>query len=220
MPARASARRAGDAIVTLPHRIAGVVLAGGRGRRFGGLNKALLSFGGTTLGAWCVARLAHQVFAVGINANRDLEAMDGFGATIVADGMGGDLGPLDGVVGAMRFAASAGCSHVVTIPVDTPLFPADMVSKLAAAAMHDRPICAASGGRRHGVAALWPVTLQNGLKTFISTGKSLKVMDFHAECGSVSIDFPFAGHDPFLNLNTAEDLAAAQRLIGGSENSP
>jgi molybdenum cofactor guanylyltransferase len=186
-------------------QIAAVILAGGKGVRMGGANKALLMLGGQTLASHVARRLAPQVGLIGINANRDHAAM---ALQIVPDGIGGNLGPLDGILGAMLFAAENGYSHVLTVAVDTPFIPMDMATRLAGAGTETIAI-AASNGRLHGTCGLWPVGCSGGLKAFILSGKSLKVMDYLHVTGFVEIDFTGNNPDPFFNINTPGDLEAA-----------
>ncbi len=186
-------------------KIAAVILAGGKGARMGGTNKALLMLGGQTLASHVARRLAPQVSLIGINANRDHAAMV---FQIVPDGMGGNLGPLDGILGAMLFAAENGYSHVLTVAVDTPFIPMDLATRLAGAGTETIAI-AASNGRQHGTCGLWPVECSGGLKAFILSGKSLKVMDYLHVTGFVEIGFTGNNPDPFFNINTPGDLEAA-----------
>jgi molybdenum cofactor guanylyltransferase len=194
--------------------IAGVVLAGGEARRFGGLNKALLPFADTTLAGFVAARLARQASPVGINANRDLVAIAELGRACVADGIGGSLGPLDGVLGAMRFAAANNCTHVVTVPVDAPFFPDELVSRLAIFG-GTTPAFATSNGKPHPTFALWPVSFAGRLNTFLLAGKSFKMRDFLHSVDAVAVEFPPTanGLDRFMNINTPDDLAIAQGVL-------
>jgi molybdopterin-guanine dinucleotide biosynthesis protein A len=202
-----------------PSPVAGVVLAGGRGRRFGGANKALLPFGDTTLVSWCVRRLAVQTGITGINANRDPEALAGLGATLVPDALGGSRGPLDGVLAAMGFAAAHGYTHVVTVPVDTPFFPDDLVRRFLENRT-DAPMVVQAQGRIHGALALWPVGLAAALRRFILESGTLKLTAFLEVSQAVSVPFDNAAPHAFLNINTTQDLEAADALLRGQGHRP
>ncbi len=195
-------------------KIAGVILAGGKGRRMAGANKALLMLGDKPFVTHVSQRLAPQVAILGVNANRDLETFLNveFHLPIVADGIGGSLGPLDGILGAMLFAEQNGCSHALTVSVDTPFIPNDLVEKLSEKQV-DQIVIASSNNRIHGTCGLWPTTQIAGLNAFILSGKSMKVMDYLD--GSDFAVVPFAGEnpDPFFNINTPDDLAAAERWL-------
>jgi molybdenum cofactor guanylyltransferase len=200
-------------------KIAGVILAGGKGKRFDGANKALLMLGGKPFLIHVASRLKPQVGILAVNANRDLHEFlaSEFKLLIAADGIGKTLGPLDGILGAMLFAEAHHCSHVLTVSVDTPFIPHDLVDCLAAKKTGQATI-ATSNGRIHGTTALWPVTLAAGLKTYIESGNSLKVMSFLETVGFGSVDFPGTDPDPFFNINTPDDLAAAAHWLKHHQN--
>jgi molybdenum cofactor guanylyltransferase len=193
-------------------KIAGVILAGGKGTRMDGANKSLLMLGDEPLVTHVFKRLAPQVDLLGINANRDLESFLNivFHLTIVPDGIGKSLGPLDGILGAMIFAKENSYSHVLTVSVDTPFIPLDLAEKLITSAGNQIAV-AASNGKTHGTCALWPISQIEALRTFILSGKNLKVMDYLSECGFVSVPFVGTDPDPFLNINTPHELEAAAR---------
>lgn len=199
--------------------IVGVVLAGGQGRRLGGANKALLPFGGTTLGHWCLARLAAQVGLVAINANRDLGELERFGFALAPDQTNANAGPLDGILAAMAFAAGRGFTHVVTVPVDTPFFPDDLADRLGAGTTQ-APCFAQAHGRAHGALALWPVGLAGPLRRFILDGATLKLQAFLAATSARAVGFDDAPPHAFLNINTPDDLAEAQALLRAGAGGP
>lgn len=204
-----------------PHRpaILGVVLAGGLSRRMGGVDKAQLELAGRPLIAHVVDRLAPQVGAVAINANGDPARFAGLGLPVFADTVGGHAGPLAGVLAALLFTrrADARLTHVATAATDTPLFPSDLVARLAAAAVEpDMIAMATSGGNRHPVFALWPVALAADLEDWLASTDTFKVMAFVQRHRLAEIAFPLRpdGTDPFFNINTPDDLATAERLAG------
>ncbi|MGL4406656.1 MAG: molybdenum cofactor guanylyltransferase [Notoacmeibacter sp.] len=190
-------------------KIGATILAGGQSKRLGGQNKALLMLGAKPLFRHVADQLAGQCEIIGINANRDLPLFD---LPIVADGIGGALGPLDGILGALYFAEKNGCTHALTVSVDTPFIPADLAEKLQQSA-RDHIATASSNNKIHGTCSLWPVVCAPGLKTFILSGKKLKLMDYLTEENAIPV--PFAGNDPdpFFNINTPDDLAAATQWL-------
>lgn len=185
--------------------IVSVILAGGKAERMGGKNKALVLLGGQTLAARVEERLRHQTETVAINTNRD---QDEFNLPIVDDGFGKSYGPLDGILGAVRFAKAISCSHVLTVSIDTPFIPLNLVEKLRDGPENQIAI-AASNGKIHGTCALWPVNCEASLSDFILAGKSLKLMNYLNGKGFRTVDFSHQNPDPFFNINTSEDLAAA-----------
>ena len=100
----------------------GVILAGGQGSRMGGADKALLRLGQETLLARAERRLGAQVAEVVVSANGD-PARLGTGRAVLADPVGGFVGPLGGVLAGLGFAQARGAAGIVTVAVDTPFFP-------------------------------------------------------------------------------------------------
>lgn len=193
-------------------RIFGVILAGGQGRRMGGADKAFLPLAGKPLIRHVLDRLRPQVDSVILSANGDPSRFDGLGCMVVPDEA--SQGPLSGILAALRQAKALGATHVVSTPVDTPFLPDDLVARLqvAAATAPEGLALARTADGDHPASALWPVSLAPALTVFLAEGGA-KVTRFTDAHGAARADFPDA--DAFLNLNTAEDLAAAKGLLEG-----
>lgn len=200
--------------------IPAVILAGGRSTRMGGRNKALLHLGGETLLARVIARLQGQCAPIAINANGDPVLFAEYGLPVLPDTIPGFPGPLAGVLAGMEWAAGLGAPAVVSVSVDTPFLPRDLVHRLREAAGRQGIAVAASADdsgrmRDHPTCALWPVALRDDLARAIESGllRPGQYAASHDPGRAV-----FAAHargdgvDPFLNLNRPEDLAAAERL--------
>lgn len=192
-------------------RIFGVILAGGRGRRMGGADKASLVLGGRSLLSWVRERIEPQVEALALSANGDVGRFAGSGLVVLVDDA--PVGPLAGVLAALRWAAPLGATHVVSVPVDTPFVPADLVPRLllAAEGAAEGLAIAASDGRAHPAVALWPVGLAGDLAATLARGEA-RVMGFAERHGAVACSFPDAR--AFLNLNAPDDLQKAHALAG------
>lgn len=195
-----------------------VILAGGRSSRMGS-NKALAILGGLTLITHIVARIAPQASAVAINGTPDWA--EDHDLRCIADTLEGQLGPLAGVLAALRDTAirHPDASHVLTVPVDGPFLPNDLCARLAAAAGDRTTIAvAASGGEQHPVVALWPVSLADDLEAWILKDDKRRVRDFQGRYPLAEVIFPLVETavgpvDPFLNVNTPEQLAAAEHWL-------
>nr|WP_173932245.1 molybdenum cofactor guanylyltransferase MobA [Chelativorans sp. Marseille-P2723] len=200
-------------------RIGGVILAGGRSLRMGGGDKGLALLAGRPLLAHVIGRLRPQVNALALNTNSEPARLASFGLEIVADSLPG-LGPLGGVLAGMRWAKQRGnVERIVTVACDTPFFPAELVARLAdAVGSDDRIVQARSGDRRHPTFALWPVSLADDLQTFLRCAGSHSMRAFAGERHPVAlVDFPLgAGHDPFFNVNTPQDLLMAEQQLAES----
>lgn len=193
-----------------PARIFGLILAGGSGRRLGGVEKALLVVGGQTLLARSVARLSPQVERLALSANGD-PALYGFDGPILPDEGGERLGPMAGLLVGLDWAATNGASHLVTVSVDTPFVPTDLVRRLMAAGA---PAQARSEGRIHPTCAIWPVDVRANLRAALQAGDR-RIGHWATAQGAVPVDFKGAEPDPFFNLNEPADLARAEAWAQG-----
>jgi molybdopterin-guanine dinucleotide biosynthesis protein A len=186
-----------------------VILAGGRASRLGGGDKGLLMLDGRTVLERIIGRLRPQVARIALNANGDPTRFERFGLPVLPDPIAGQPGPLAGILAAMEWA---GAGDVVTVPSDTPFLPADLVPRLVAARGAAAIAVAASGGRSHPVAALWPARLQHELRRAIVEDGMRKVDHWVARHRPVEVPFATEPVDPFFNINRPEDLAEAARI--------
>ncbi len=205
----------GTAIAIDPAQITGVVLAGGRGSRMGGLDKGLQLYGGLRLAQHSLRRLQAQVDVVLVNANRHLEQYHGFGAPVVTDTITDFAGPLAGFIAAME---SCQTPYLVTVPCDTPQFPSDLVARLAQAlASASADIAMASAMEvgadgtpawyRQPVFCLIKTSLLPGLRDFVAGG-GRKIGAWTAQQHTVQALFDEPG--AFANVNTLAQLQALQ----------
>jgi molybdopterin-guanine dinucleotide biosynthesis protein A len=198
----------------------GVLLAGGLARRMGGGDKPLATLGGETLLARAIARLAPQCDELILNANGDPARFKPFGLTVVADTVPGFAGPLAGVLAALDWTAAnrTEVEWVVSAPTDCPFLPRDLGARLHRARQdeHAQLAVAASGGRSHPVVALWPIALRNELRRALTIEDERKVDRFTARYKLATASWSTDPIDPFFNVNTADDLAAAERLASRS----
>lgn len=194
--------------------IHGIILAGGAGRRMGGADKALLALAGRPLIAHVIDRFAPQVETLFVSANGDPDRLAGFGLPVLPDEA--PMGPLSGILAGLRAAAARGATALVSVPVDCPFLPGDLVPQLCLAAetVPSRLALARAEGRDQGVFGHWPIVLAGPLAAFLASGVKPKVTDFAALQGAAFADFPDAA--AFRNLNTPEDLSAAEALLRGT----
>jgi molybdopterin-guanine dinucleotide biosynthesis protein A len=197
--------------------IAGAILAGGLARRLGGGDKALRMVGDRTILARMADRLMPQVTRLVISANDDPRRFEGFGVPIVADSVPNHPGPLGGVLASLDWVASSapGVARVLTVPGDAPFIPRDLVVRLRASLDREPAglACAASGGRRHPVIALWPVALRDELRRAVTEQGVRRVEAFLQRYPCSVADWPTDPVDPFFNVNTPSDLVEANRLV-------
>jgi molybdopterin-guanine dinucleotide biosynthesis protein A len=195
----------------------GLVLAGGLSSRMGGGDKPLRAIGGLAILAHVVARLRPQCDGLLINANGDPVRFAGYGLPVVADSVPGFAGPLAGILAGLDWMAQhrPKLDWLVSVAADTPFIPADLVARLhrARAELRSPIACAASGGRKHPVIALWPVALRDDLRHALIVEGERKVSRWASRHGVTTVDWPSDPVDPFFNANTPEDLAEAERLF-------
>lgn len=193
----------------------GVILAGGLARRMGGADKTRIRIGEATILERALERLRPQCARLIINANDTARFVD-TGLPVVADGVPDFLGPLAGILAALDFAAEQApdIAWIVSAPSDCPFLPRDLVSRLHHARDHAGTMiaCAASGGRRHPVIALWPVALREDLRRAVMQGGLRKVGEWSSRFTLAAAEWPIEPVDPFFNVNTADDVVEAERL--------
>jgi molybdopterin-guanine dinucleotide biosynthesis protein A len=195
-------------------RLYGVILAGGQGRRMGGADKALMSLAGRTLIDRAVARLEPQVERLALSANGDPARFRALHLPVLADDA--SLGPLSGISAALEWAAPLGATAVISVAVDTPFFPGDLVPRLclAAESAPEGLALARSGGDDHPTFGLWPVTMRTALRDFLNSGAKTRVRTFADAHGAARADF--ADDGAFFNLNTPDDVIRAEAMIRGA----
>lgn len=195
--------------------LTGVILAGGLGRRFGGTDKALLSLGGQPLIHHVATRLRAQVATVAINANGDPARFAPLGLPVIPDSLPDRPGPLAGVLAGMEWAEQQGFSAIVTVSTDAPFFPETLVATLCQHAGNGPAIAAAKGAgvpRSHPTFGLWPVSLAPDLRHFLQSGER-RLMAWAERCGARTVVFSEGRDDPFLNINSATELAEAEARL-------
>ncbi|MFY8102723.1 MAG: molybdenum cofactor guanylyltransferase MobA [Ramlibacter sp.] len=191
--------------------ITGLILAGGRGARMGGADKGLQNFNGLPLALHTLMRLQPQVGEVLVNANRNLAAYESFGAAVWPDALPDFAGPLAGFMTGLEHCDTP---WLVTVPCDTPLFPLDLVPRLAQAASdQDAEIAMARAPESDGALRPQPVfcllrrELMESLHRF-TLGGGRKIDAWTAQHRTALVDFNAPGDDPraFFNANTLDEL--------------
>jgi molybdenum cofactor guanylyltransferase len=190
--------------------ITGVILAGGRGSRMGGVDKGLQNFNGMPM-ALHTLMLQAQVGEVMINANRNLGAYESFGVPVWPDVLADYAGPLAGFLTGLERCETP---WLVTVPCDTPLFPQDLVARLAEAAREqDAEIAMAAAREEDGQVRTQPVfclmrlDLLESLVKFTQDG-GRKIDAWTARHRTAIVPFDRPGDDPkaFFNANTLAEL--------------
>lgn len=192
--------------------VTGIVLAGGMGRRMGGVDKGLVELDGRPMIAHVLARLAPQVGALIINANQNQDRYAAFGYPAVSDDVGGFAGPLAGLAAGMSRART---KYVATSPCDSPFLPLDLVARLHAALEREAAELAVAQtfDQPHPVFALVTRAVLPHLTEFLRAG-GRKIDAWYATLNFIAVSFDDC-EPAFRNINTADELAAASAPAAG-----
>ena len=191
-------------------QITGLILAGGRGSRMGGVDKGLQNHLGLPLAMQALRRLQPQVGALMVNANRNLAVYASMGVPVWPDALADYPGPLAGFLAGL---ARCGTPYMVTVPCDTPNFPVDLVERLAAALVAEDAQIAMAATREDGRLQVQPVfclmaaTLLDSLVAFTQGGQR-KVDRWTSQHRCATVVFDDA--DAFFNANTLDELQRLQ----------
>ncbi|WP_052365270.1 molybdenum cofactor guanylyltransferase MobA [Halotalea alkalilenta] len=195
-------------------RVEAVILAGGEGRRMGGVDKGLVEFAGRALVEHVLERLAPQVVGVSISANRSLSAYraQAVGAVFGDRSECAGAGPLAGIDAALT-RMRPGSEWLLVVPCDAPLLPIDLCARLLAVAQETTEVVYACDRKHcHPTVALLRRELAPRLRTALLEGVR-RPLDFYAGCETRIAQFP----DPiaFANLNTPAQLAELESMLRG-----
>ncbi|WP_229266820.1 molybdenum cofactor guanylyltransferase MobA [Leptospira sp. severe_002] len=202
--------------MTIKSGVLGLVLAGGLARRMGGGDKPMTTVGGQSILSRALERLAPQCKLMVINANGDPARFAFTHLPVVPDDVPGFAGPLAGILAGLDWAAkhAPDVDTVASVPGDCPFLPRNLVARLEEARrIENKPMaCAHSGDWRHPVVALWPVSLRQDLRHALVDEDLRKIEVWTARHGVALADWPAEPVDPFLNVNTPDDVARAEKL--------
>ncbi len=192
-------------------QVTGLILAGGRATRMGGVDKGLQLLQGEPMAARVLRRMRPQVGSLMINANRNLDEYEKLGVPVFADEIEGYAGPLAGVhAGLLRCKTE----FLATAPCDSPLLPTDLVKRLAQALEVSGADAAlavsgdAAHKRRHPVFMLIRTSLSQPLADYLLAGG--RKLDTWLE-SLRSVEVAFGDEAAFVNVNTAGDLDQLER---------
>jgi len=197
------------------HNILGAILAGGQSKRMG-KDKLFLEFNNKKLIEHTLDKVKKYLKKVIIITNQDKEFFSKNNLKTVKDCIEGQLGPLVGILTAMKWAKENlnKCSWIATFPCDTPFFPESIIKSFIEESEKKESLilCASSHGRKHNIFGLWSLDLYDKLKDDLINKKVRKVQDWTEKNKIKNLEFKFKDYDPFFNINTEEDLEFAKKL--------
>lgn len=200
--------------------ITGLILAGGRGSRMGGIDKGLQNFRGLPLALQTLMRLQLQSLPlqeVLINANRNLSAYESLGVPVWPDSIDGFAGPLAGFLTGLERCETP---LLLTVPCDTPMFPLDLVERLyTAMAEQNADIAMAAAPEADGAVRPQPVfcllkidLLESLVKFTQGGGRKIDAWTGQHRCAIVPFDRPGDSAQAFANANTLAELQQLEAL--------
>jgi len=195
------------------NQITGLILAGGRAQRMGGIDKGLIPFHGKPLIESTITRLKPQVSTILINANRSITKYSHYGYPVLMDETPDFSGPLAGFSVGLRHCKSP---YLLTSPCDSPLLPTDLAEKMAGE-LEGKNLELVFASSKEDDGKIWsqPVfclmrrDLKDSLDIFLSKG-DLKIDRWFKELRSGTVVFENA--QAFANVNTPEELAALEKV--------
>lgn len=196
------------------HNTTGLILAGGRARRMGGIDKGLVDLAGRPLIEWILAAVRPQTAAILINANRNHSEYSRYGDPVIADSVADYSGPLAGMAAGL---AACQTDYLLTCPCDSPLLPTDLAARLHAQREREQAELAVAhnGERLQPVFALLSRSLLASLQDYLN-GNDRKIDRWFSGHKMTAVDFsdqPGA----FININTPEEV---EQLASQLRNRP
>lgn len=189
-------------------QIEAVILAGGMGRRMGGVDKGLQTFKNAPLALHALLRLQRQVNYICINANRNLGVYEGFGVPIVCDHLTDYQGPLAGLHAAMSESAAP---FILSVPCDVPFFPLDLAARLSEPFENDDELelaVATTQGKAQPVFMLAKSHLLLSIEEFLKSGER-KIDKWYANHRHALVEFEDSA--AFHNVNTLQELVELEK---------
>ena len=194
------------------NNILGVVLAGGKSKRFG-KDKSEATLGGKTLLEYTLDKIKSKFNTIIIVSNNKIIK----NYITIKDCIEGQLGPLVGALSAMKWIKKNNYSYnwIITFPCDTPFFNISIIDKfIKVSKLNDSLLYfAKSAEKRHNIFGLWSVKLIETLEKDIIENNHRKVEKWANKIGVKTVNIPYDNIDPFFNINTKDDLAEAEKIL-------
>ena len=198
------------------NNILAVILAGGKSKRFGE-DKNLVKLGSLSLIEHVIQKVKEKFKKILIIANNDLKIEKSSDIEVIPDLIKGNLGPLIGILTAMKWAKKSNSNYkwIATFPSDTPFFDISIIEKYEKKIIEDDSLLyfVTSSEKRHNIFGLWSIDLLNVLEEDLLKNNFRKVEDWANKIGVKTINIKFEKFDPFLNINTKEDLSKAEKIF-------
>ena len=203
------------------NNILAVVLAGGQSKRFGE-DKNQAKLGNITLLEHVLAKVTKKFEKILIVSNQNLNIKTLNSITIVPDCIQGNLGPLVGVLTAMKWIKKNNKQYqwIATFPCDTPFFDTSIIEKYKSKINLNESLLyfVKSNQKRHNIFGLWSVKLMDTLENDLINNNFRKVEEWADKIGVEIINIKSDKFDPFFNINTKTDLEEAEKILKEYKN--
>ena len=203
------------------NNILGVVLAGGQSKRFGE-DKNQAKLGNLTLLEHVLAKVTKKFKKILIISNQNLNIKMLNSITIIPDCIQGNLGPLVGVLTAMKWIKKNNKQYqwIATFPSDTPFFDTSIIEKYKSRINLNESLLyfVKSNQKRHNIFGLWSVKLMDTLENDLVNNNFRKVEEWADKIGVKTINVKIDKFDPFFNINTKTDLKEAEKILKEYKN--
>ena len=202
------------------NNILAVVLAGGKSKRFG-KDKNSVKLGSKTLLEHVIYKIYEKFEEILIVSSNPLEIKNKKKITIIPDYLN-DFGPLAGVLSSMKWVKENKKPYkwIATFPSDTPFFNSSIIEeyKLRIANNESDLFFIKSNEKRHNIFGLWSINLLEKLEEDLIKNDFRKVEEWANKIGVNVIEVKTKKYDSFFNINTKEDLEAAQKILEKIKN--
>ena len=203
------------------NNILAVVLAGGQSKRFGE-DKNQAKLGNLTLLEHVLTKVRKKFEKVLIVSNQNLNLKMLNSITIIQDCIQGNLGPLVGVLSAMKWIKKNNKQYqwIATFPSDTPFFDTSIIEKYKSRINLNESLLyfVRSNQKRHNIFGLWSVKLMDTLENDLINNNFRKVEEWADKIGVETINVKIDKFDPFFNINTKTDLKEAEKILKEYKN--
>jgi len=197
------------------NNIIAAILAGGKSRRFG-VDKSTTKLGDKTLIEHTISKIEKKFYEILIISNNQEIKVDKKNVFVLKDCIQGQLGPLVGVLSAMKWVETNNKKYdwVATFPCDTPFFDISMIDEVKRISKKNNKklYFLKSGEKRHNIFGLWSIQLKDILEKDINNNFR-KVEEWADKIGLETININHEKFDSFLNINTKEDLEEAKKNL-------
>ena len=195
-----------------------IIFLGGKAQRLGGCDKASLHVGDQNCLDWVYSALSGDFNEVALStaAGQSIGLRPDLARIEDMESQASKGGVALAILACLQWAQSRNLDYVITTPVDTPFLPADFTKRLTAVfetSEPSAPVAAHCTGGLHGLHALWPVSCLEALRALILDEGVYKIQRLHTALSSHQCEFARGAYDPFMNINTPEDLKTAKQVL-------